>query len=131
MPSLVPHKPSVTITIDQPRQVRFNWQAICRFEEVYGMSFLQALVHGGGARLITHLVWAGLLHDEPKLTIAQVERRIQSFVNNDGDIAVLTNEFIAALQESGVLGRKKTPTATETDEDSEGNVVAVQPEPEE
>lgn len=126
MPSLVPHKPSVTITLDVPRQVRFNWQAICRFEEAYGMSFTNALVQGSGARLITHIVWAGLLHDEPKLTIAQVERRLNTFLNNDGDIAALTTQFIDALQDSGVIGRRK-PVVQSEDEafGGEGNDSAV------
>lgn len=124
MPSITSSKPSRQVKLDKVRSLRFNWSAACRFEESYGRSIPEAMQAQVGVRLISHLAWAGMLHDEPGLTMREAERRIQSYINQDGDIAVFSQELIAALIDSGVLGKiKAQPTDAEAEaaEAAEGN----------
>ncbi len=122
MPALVASKPRVSVVIDKPRDVRFTWSSINRFEESYGRSLMEAMSVNVGVRLVTHLVWAGLLHDEPSLTIREVERRIQAYINLGGDVNSLAEKVTGALVSSGVLGKVKTEPDPETpSEEPEGN----------
>lgn len=105
MPSLTGNRQSLTIKIDTERAIRFNWSATCRFEESYGKSIPAALRDDIGPRVITHLAWAGMLHAEPQLAVRMVEKRLQAFLNNGGDITELAGALIKALSESGVLGK--------------------------
>jgi hypothetical protein len=114
MPSIAPTRTSRTIKIDKDRQVRFNWSSCCRFEEVYGKTILEAAPHRG-IRLITHLAWAGMLPEEPNLTLRETERRLQAFLNQDGNINELFEQIVQALVDSGVLGPVRTDEPT-TDE---------------
>jgi hypothetical protein len=110
------------------RNIRFGWAASCRFEETYGKSIPQAMqVEQIGARLITHLAWAGMLHDEPNLSVRAVEPRIQSFLNSGGDILELAGQLVTALAESGVIGKPKPPEPETADDAGEpvGNEVGV------
>lgn len=118
MPSLTGNRQSVTIKIDTERQLRFNWSATCRFEEVYGKSVPAALRDDIGPRVITHLAWAGMLHAEPQLQVRMVEKRLQAFLNAGGDITALASDLIKALVSSGVLGKPaEEPTDGEAVQD--------------
>lgn len=108
MPTLSASRPSLSVKIDVERPIRFNWHAACRFEESYGKTVPEAMQQTVGARVITYLAWAGMLHKEPSLTLREAERRIQSFLNQDGDIAILAQELIKALAVSGIMGKIKT-----------------------
>ena len=76
MPALTATPAATNLMIDMERPVRFTWASVCRFEEAYGRSIPESLTTRLGIRLITHLVWAGLLHNEPKLTMDTVEARL-------------------------------------------------------
>jgi len=63
-------KPSVLINLDRPRQIRLDTNALVTVEEVLGKpsSELQA---GFGYRELRALLWAGLRHEDRKLTLDQ------------------------------------------------------------
>lgn len=106
MPSISAAKPAVTITIDRARRVRYTWDAANRFEEAFGKTLPEAMyIPLGSTRLITHIVWAGLLHEEPTLQVPDASRRLQTFLNNGGDINALSTAFMKALIESGIMGK--------------------------
>lgn len=122
MPSISPNRPAVTIDFDRPRPIRFTWSAICDFEEAYKKSLPKAFTEDVGPRLLTYVSWAGMLHAEPTLTVNQVKGRINRFLENGGDVGVLSTALMTALLESGVLGKAKAPG---DDEEPEGNAPAV------
>jgi hypothetical protein len=73
-----------------------------------------------------------MLHKEPSLTLREAERRIQSYLNQDGDIAVLAQELIKALAVSGIMGKIKTEEELEADaQKSGGEQAPVDPPSEE
>lgn len=122
MPALTASRPSFSIKIDKVRQVRYTWASACRFEDAFGMPIPNAMMMAVGVRLITHLAWAGMLDYEPALTIKDTEKRLQSFINQGGDISDLAHELVKALSESGVLGKAKAEDKEVTEgEGEEGN----------
>lgn len=127
MPSISPNRPAVTIDFDRPRPIRFTWSSICDFEETYKKSLPKAFTEDVGPRLLTYVSWAGMLHAEPNVTISQVKSRINRYLENGGDIGVLSTNLMKALLESGVLGKPKAPGAE--DEEPEGNASAASEEP--
>lgn len=127
MPSISASKPARQVKLDKTRPIRFNWSAACRFEEAYGKSIPEAMQANIGVRLMTHLAWSGMLHGEPSLTLRETERRIQAFINQDGNVNDLAQELLLALVDSGVLGKSATPD-TPDEETPEGNEPAVSQE---
>jgi hypothetical protein len=132
MPTLSASRPALNVKLDVERPIRFNWHAACRFEESYGRTIPESMQQIVGARVITYLAWAGMLHKEPSLTLREAERRIQSYLNQDGDIAVLAQELIKALAVSGIMGKIKTEEELEADaQKSGGEQAPVDPPSEE
>jgi hypothetical protein len=132
MPTLSASRPALNVKLDVERPIRFNWHAACRFEESYGRTIPESMQQTVGARVITYLAWAGMLHKEPSLTLREAERRIQSYLNQDGDIAVLAQELIKALAVSGIMGKIKTEEELEADaQKSGGEQAPVDPPSEE
>ena len=115
MPALSAAPVATNIMIDMERPVRFTWASVCRFEEKYGKSIPDSLSANLGTRLITHLVWAGLLHNESDLKMSTVEARLGAYVDRGGSIGELAKLVLQSLVDSGVIGRS---------EDKEGNEVA-------
>jgi hypothetical protein len=75
-PSVV--SPDVPIELDRPRMLRFDLNAFCAFETTVGQSI--EAVWGSFDRQpftsIRALLWAGLLHEEPELTLEGAGRLI-------------------------------------------------------
>jgi len=124
LPAISAARPSTSVTIDKPRELRFTWSAVNRFEEHYGKAIGEALQQNVGARLITHLAWAAQLHRTPGLTIVEVERQLDSFLNQEGDIDDLATKIMSVLIESGVIGKAKAETK-KPEEGAEGEAPAV------
>jgi len=61
--------PLVEINLDKPRYLRFDLNAMCEVERVTDRAFSEL---DGSLRTMRVLVWAGLLHDDPELTIEDV-----------------------------------------------------------
>jgi len=62
------------------RQLRYEWSSLCRLKREHGISAFdigrEQLLGSVDPLKITGLVWAGLIHAEPELTIAEVEELI-------------------------------------------------------
>jgi len=121
MTAITAPKPGSIVNMDRPRRLRFTWSAANRFEEAYGKTIIDALTQSAGTRFFTYLAWAGLLHENGKITLSEVERRFDRFLENGGKIEALADELLKALTDSGVIGAKKE----EDEEEPEGEVPAV------
>ncbi|MEE9401258.1 MAG: hypothetical protein V3V32_04485 [Dehalococcoidia bacterium] len=61
--------PLVEIELDRPRFLRFDLNAMCEVERMTGSSFAEM---DGSMQTMRVLLWAGLLHDDPELTLKDV-----------------------------------------------------------
>lgn len=65
--------PAVKIMLDKPRTLKFDLNALAAFEDTTGKSFLRGLsLSGLTTKDLRALIWAGLLHEDPALTLEQV-----------------------------------------------------------
>lgn len=64
-------KKAVTVKLDKQRKLKYTFNAFCELEEVMGRS-LTTLQNGEfKMKDLRALVWAGLLHESPELTLEE------------------------------------------------------------
>lgn len=63
----------VPIILDKPRHLLYDLNALAAFEEATGKSFLGGMsLEALTTKDLRALIWAGLLHEEPELTLQYV-----------------------------------------------------------
>jgi hypothetical protein len=62
----------VPIELDRPRSLVMDFEAMARFEDATGVSAWSREAWNG-TRYLPALVWAGLLHEDPDLTLEEVK----------------------------------------------------------
>ena len=67
----------VPLRLDRERTLILSFNALCRAEEVTGIAFLMGEFTFSSVRVMRALVWAGLLHDDPTLTLEAVGDMIE------------------------------------------------------
>ncbi len=98
--------PIVGITLDKERNFKLDFRAFMAFEKVSGKNVLAANVWQDmtASGLVT-LLWAGLLHEDPNLTLEEVAAFIHPG-NIQTVVDVLQEGFGAAMPESGEAGNE-------------------------
>src|SRR5581483_9642478 len=66
--------PSVTIHLDRERHLRYDFNALIRLEKQTGQSVLDGkiwdnLTGPGGPERVAAILWAGLLREDPEITL--------------------------------------------------------------
>jgi hypothetical protein len=70
-PSVVP---TVEITVGgQTRHLKYDFAALAAYEQVSGESALSNIWRGMTLRRVVHLLYAGLVHETPTLTLEEVQ----------------------------------------------------------
>jgi hypothetical protein len=67
----------VQLRLDRDRTLVLSFNALCLAEEVTGINFLMGEVTFSSLRVMRALVWAGLLDEDPTLTLAAVGDMIE------------------------------------------------------
>jgi|SRR5690625_131683 len=86
--------------------LKFDNRALYRFEELHGQSATTVMVRDpGSVRAINHFLWAGLLHEHPDLSVADVidnvdSRRLKEYVDT-------ISQAINAAFDTGEKAEKK------------------------
>lgn len=96
----------INVELDRPRTLVISLNALCKAEEVTGESFLAGEPAFSSIRVMRALVWAGLLHEDPTLTLDQVGDLIE-----EAGTDVILGKIITAYSAS----------MPEADEDGEGD----------
>ena len=103
---------SVEVDFDQPRRLYFNLRALKALERVMGgetgaarsMQLLRSLHF----QTLERVLWAGLLHDEPNLTVNLVIKRLEAYTDAGRSTDSLFVAAHDALNSSKVFGGKDT-----------------------
>lgn len=98
-------KPSVLIELDRPRNIRITTNALVKVEDVLGRP-LSEIGAAFGMREIRAFLWAGLLHEDRKLSLDDVGELI-----DDAGIEYVTGKVTEALNLS--LGIKSEGDAAD------------------
>ena len=94
----------VDLTLDKPRRLRFDINALADVEQIGGHPLPQ-LLGVLGFSTIRLLLWAGLRHEDRRLTVERVGDIMTAYLQGGGALATLAERITDALEQSGVLGR--------------------------
>lgn len=87
---------SVPLQLDQPRTLKFDLNAFSELEEKYGsMEKAFNAMQGGSMKAARTLLWAGLLHEDDKLT----ERHVGGMVTLE-NLETVMDSISKALMEA-------------------------------
>lgn len=78
----------VPITLDRPRTLVMTFNALCDAEEALGHSLLTSAADLASLRSVRALLWAGLKHEDPMLTLEKTGELIAA--SEGGWLAAMT-----------------------------------------
>lgn len=91
-----PNTKLIPIVLDRQRHLLLNLNAYCIAEEITGVNYIQKTASGDlSMRDLRALLYAGLLHEDPKLTLSQVGEMVGA-----DDFGAVGDAVLAAMQES-------------------------------
>ena len=106
----------VQIHLDKPRTIKFDLNAFCELEEAYGtMDKAMAAMKDGSVKAVRAVLWAGLIHEDPELTIQQVGSLIDFHSLNN-----VVKQLGIALEDA-LPEEADNPNGTEDEAVSSGN----------
>lgn len=88
----------VTINLDRPRTLVMSFNALCRAEEATGINLLVTDIAFSSVRVLRALVWAGLLHEDPTISIERVGDLIEE-AGADNVLMAVLDAYTAAMPE--------------------------------
>lgn len=102
---------SVDVEFDKPRRLYFNLRALKALDRAMGevgigrvMELLRAL----NFQTLERVLWAGLLHEEPNLTVNLVAKRLEALTDEGRSTAELFAAAHDALNASKVFGGRSS-----------------------
>jgi len=97
---------SVPITLDRERQLKYDMNALCDADDVGGDKVTD-LVFGRhmGVSALRVMLWAGLKHEDPKLTLKTTGDLMQAYIEREENgLVELLEKVREGLNASGLLG---------------------------
>ena len=97
---------SVPITLDKPRELKFDLRAVQDLERALAGRPLGAILQDLaqiGITTITQALWAGLKHEDKSLTPALITRMLETYLANGGRMMPIAQAISAALDETGIF----------------------------
>ena len=112
----------IDITLDKPRRMRFDINALDRLEQILDLPLVQVLdrFQWGSIRAIKAAVWVALLHEDRNLTLDRVGHLLQAWFDADHQIPELRDLLMEAIWASGIVRKDAEaspdppPTSPET-----------------
>lgn len=99
----------VQLRLDRERTLVLSFNALCRAEEVTGINFLMGDFTFSSVRVMRALVWSGLIHEDPTLTLEAVGDMIEEAGADKVGQAII-EAYAKAMP---------APTITEDDDDED------------
>lgn len=108
----------VAVTLDKPRTLVIDFNALCRVEEVTGQSMLVGAPAFSSMIVLRALTWAGLLHEDPTLTLEAVGAML-----GDAD----SGEMLDSIMEAYNAAMPEQDDDDEEDDSEESDPLKPQP----
>lgn len=86
-------KTGVTIVLDRPRTLRYGMNALAKIEDITGKSMMSLDLDNVCIKDLLAIVYAGLYHEDKKLTLEQVGDLIDEY----SDISTIAEKLAEAL----------------------------------
>jgi len=102
--------PVITIKLDKERHLKFGLKALKSIEKASGQSALSGEFWSvPTATNFSILLWAGLLHEDPELTIEQVDELVDNYSSLDVLYTSIAQAWGAAMPEPDNEGENGSP----------------------
>ena len=107
-----------TIKLDRDRTLKYSIASSIAFKRQYGKG-LKAALYGEMSDLTTdddclrYALWAGLIHEDTRLTPDRVTELLQEHLDAGGDVIALIELVSDAMLDSGLLGVRKVVAGKE------------------
>jgi hypothetical protein len=97
--------PGILIRLERERRLRYGFNALCDLETHLGIGLAALMLTGNiGVRTIRGLLWAGLKHEDGKLTPEQCGELVDVYVEQGGTFDKLLGDVKAAMAMAGWKG---------------------------
>lgn len=98
---------SVLLVLDKERHLRYDFNALADLDQALGLmdgGSLASLPQDVSKMRLTYMrafIWAGLLHEDPRLTQRGAGELVQQFLDAGHSIAELADKLLEALELAG------------------------------
>lgn len=92
-----------TITLDRERRLRYDANALADAEERLGMGLGKIIHQEASFALIRVLLWAGLKHEDRRLTPEAAGTLLQRYIEGGGDLDEIAGTAMQALLGCGLF----------------------------
>lgn len=106
----------IDITLDKPRRLRFDVNALDALESALGepLGRMIGLLAQGSIRALKLAIWQGLRHEDRMLTPDRAGNLVQDWFDAGRELGDLNDVVIEAIYASGVVKRpEEEPTASD------------------
>lgn len=83
----------VTVSLDKLRNLKFTTNALAELEDTLGQPVTQLNAETVGIKTLRAMLWAGLLHESPDLSITEA-----GALMDDGDLSEVSTRLSEALE---------------------------------
>jgi hypothetical protein len=100
----------IGLKLDRDRYLRYDINALANLEEATGMTIEQAMDEKKiqSLRVVRALVWAGLLHEDPKLKIETAGDLLEDFFESGGELTTIFQKITDAVLACGLFKKVDT-----------------------
>ena len=93
--------------LDGDYSLHYDNIALYRFEELHGDSVVMVMVNNRSSiRVISHFIWAGLLHEYPDISVSEVIKKVNTERLNEY-VSVISEAVNNAFGDSPKQAKKK------------------------
>ena len=106
---------AVPVLLDKERRLRYQFNGLCDVERVLGKTLMETVSTSMGFYEIRGLLWCGLVHEDPALTVPGVGDLVQGYLEAGGRVDQLVDTMRQALEVSGLLAPPPAGAKADTD----------------
>lgn len=103
-----------TIKLDRERLLRYTLSSVRRFKEVYGKPLAEVRMRAPESSIseildpscLAVVIWAGLIHEDEKLTTDKLERLLERYISGGGRLVDFFEPVGNAMKESRLFDQR-------------------------
>lgn len=113
------------LDLDRPRKLKFGFKAIRLIREKFGDREISDIMNMKVDEMST-IAWAGLIHEEPELTVERVEGLLDEKIGEDYTVMDIIGILVEAIAEQiGIEKKTISPIFSTPEKPSSGSEPAI------
>lgn len=109
----------VTINLDRPRHIKFDFNSLADTEKVAGVGLGAIFAEDRiGFNMTRILLWGGLKWEDRRLTVERVGEMLQDYFQGGGSWEEITAKVLEAINACGIFGTQEDPESKNPPEEA-------------